>query len=310
MNEQFRKLGKPITGDDIGQRLDFYLGKNFRFHSRQQWIDVIRQKTLRINDRLIKPSYRLRKDDEIAYFSPEEHEPEVDTRIRVLWEQDGIMAVYKPSNLPMHEAGAYRLHTFHEVLTKTFGPDWAAVHRLDRETSGIVICSQDKDQRAHLSAKLRERGVEKRYLALAIGEAKEDFWVVDQPIGRSPNTRFRTKQAVCPNGLPSLTTFRVLERKKGFTLLEASPKTGRTHQIRVHAAWSGLPLIGDKNYTPDESVFLDYLEQGFTEKTKEACFFDRMCLHATHIRMSGLNGEPFAIDCPMPDDMNEIWSLL
>ncbi len=310
MDKQFRKLGKPITHDLCGLRLDYYLGQEFRFHSRYRWSKIIKSQELRVNEGAVKPSYRLRKDDEIFYFSPQENEPTVDVKIYPLWQKESVMAVYKPSNLPMHEGGAYHLNTFHQLLADTFGPGWAAVHRLDRETSGIVICAQEKGPRAFLSQKLRERTVEKKYLAIGIGEPTQEAWEVNQPIGKAKNTRFRTKQAVCPDGLKSLTTFRVLAKKQGFCLLEASPKTGRTHQIRVHAAWSGLPLVGDKNYCPDESVYLDYLEQGFTAKTRQACFFDRLCLHATAISFQDADGQDVKISAPMPEDMAHIWSLL
>jgi RluA family pseudouridine synthase len=260
-----------------------------------------------INGKAVRATYRLKSGDEVCYFLPQESEPQVNRKIAVLWRDAGIMAVEKPSNLPMHEGGRYRLNTFYELLRSEVGEQWAAVHRLDRETSGIVICAGTKDLRNQLSAEFRQRTMKKSYLALVKGVPADDDFTVDAPIGDASQTIFRQKKWVESDGLPAVTRFRVLAKGCYHSLLEAQPLTGRTHQIRVHAAWSGYPLVGDKKYHPDESVYLDYMDNGLTEKVLEAVEGERLCLHAALLSFRRPHSEGIVtVECPMPADMRAI----
>lgn len=308
---EFRRLGKPIDNGYAGRRIDFYLGKEFLFRSRTNWQGVIDAGKVLVNGRSVKPSYMLSTGDEVCYFRPVSSEPEVNKNISVIWEKDGLIAIHKPSNLPMHEGGAYRKNTFCEVLKDAFGPEWAPTHRLDRETSGIVLCSDKSALRTELSGDFYHKRISKRYVAFANGEGPEDQWDVNQPIVETKNTSFRIKYWVEPGGLPSQTHFRVKERIPGFTYLEVSPRTGRTHQIRVHSAWSGLHLVGDKKYFPDESIYLEYYDKGFSERVRQACHFDRLCLHAAYLSFTHPGDKKrYEVECEVPEDMKQIWASL
>ena len=309
--ENYRQLGKPVHEDFVGARLDDYLGKHFLFMSRTQWKKTIRERKVLVNEEVRKGSYRLRENDLIHYFSPECDEPEVDKNIRVVWEKDGVIAVYKPSNLPIHEGGAYKNNTFCRFLQELRGDEWSPVHRLDRETSGLVLCANTTELRNALSESLRTHAMQKTYLAIGIGEASREEWTVDEPLGLSETSALRMKQAVMPDGAPSLTKFEVLERKPGFTFLKVMPKTGRTHQIRVHSAFSELPLVGDKKYCFDESVTLEFFDHGLTDRVKDTVYFNRLCLHATNLRFKHpVCGSDCNIEAPLPPDMQEIWESL
>ncbi|MBI2603693.1 MAG: tRNA epoxyqueuosine(34) reductase QueG [Deltaproteobacteria bacterium] len=304
----YRSLGKPITQADVGLRIDVYLARDFLFHSRSAWQSLLREKKVHVGERSVKSSYLLRGNDEVSYFCPQVQEPAVNKDLRVLWEKDGIIAVLKPSNLPMHEGGAYRLNTFCQVLKDTVGPEWAPTHRLDRETSGLVLCADTQALRNELSESFRQRTMEKMYYAIACGLPEREVFEVDQPLGETKRTSFRLKHWVIPDGAPAQTLFRVKERSGKFTLLEVFPKTGRTHQIRVHASWSGLPLVGDKKYYPDESIYLEYLDHGFTDRVKGACIADRLCLHAASVRfIHPLDGKSYEVSTEVPADMKKIW---
>lgn len=309
--ENYRQLGKPVHEDQASIRLDDYLGRYFLFMSRTQWKKAIREPKILVNEEAKKGSYKLRTDDIIHYYSPEDEEPKVDKGIKVLWNDRGVIAVYKPSNLPIHEGGAYKSNTFCKVLEDQEGSEWAPVHRLDRETSGLVLCGNTTELRNALSESLRTHSMQKTYFAIGVGEADKEKWTVEEPIGVSETSALRIKQAVRPDGAYSLTEFEVLERKKGFTLMKVKPKTGRTHQIRVHAQWSGLPLVGDKKYCLDEAITLEYLNEGFTDRVKETVFFDRLCLHATNLEFDHpVCGKKCSITSPCPDDMMAIWESL
>lgn len=309
--KDYRQLGKPIHESLAKTRLDDFLGKYFLFMSRTQWKKAIADSKVLVNEQARKGSYKLRTCDQIHYYSPETEEPTVNKNIRELWEKNGVLAMYKPSNLPIHEGGAYKNNTFCKVLQETKGKEWAPVHRLDRETSGIVLCANTTELRNHLSESLRTHTMKKTYLAIAIGNKKESSWTVDEPIGLSTESLLRTKQAVCKDGYKSLTDFNVLQTKDNFCFLEVRPKTGRTHQIRVHAAWSGLPLVGDKKYCSDETITLEYFEKGFTPKVESVTYFNRLCLHATKLEfMHPVDQKFYTICSPCPEDMLNIWDQL
>lgn len=309
--EDYRNLGKPINFNQVGARLDCYLAKGFLFHSRIKWAGLIKEEQVLVNNLPKKPAYKIQENDQITYYMPQEVEPVVDQNIRVVWEQSGVIAVYKPSNLPMHEGGVYRLNTFSTALSQLAGPEWSAVHRLDRETSGLVLCAKEKETRNELSHMIRNHHMTKIYYAIAIGNSARKEWVVDQPLGELTTSKLRIKQGVLAEGSASLTHFAVLAEKPGFTLLQVTPKTGRTHQIRVHAAWSNLPLVGDKKYTLNEDIALEYLDDGFTPRVEKACYVDRLCLHAARLSfVHPIDQSNCSIDEKMPEDMQRIWDEL
>ncbi len=306
---EYRRLGRPIDERCSGKRVDDYLAKNFLFRSRTTWQSMIRDGKVLVNGRTIKASSRLGEGDQVLYYRPQSSEPPVNTNLSILWEKDGVVAIYKPTNLPMHEGGAYRRNTFCEVLKDFLSPEWAPIHRLDRETSGIVLCSDKSQLRTELSGHFAHRRVLKKYLAIAIGKATTPEWYVDQPIGDSKTTTFRQKFWVEPDGLSSQTHFKVRSAVEGATFLEVSPRTGRTHQIRVHASWSGFPLVGDKKYYPDERIYLEYDDKGFSENVRKACLFDRLCLHATYLSFTHPGDKKtYEVECPLPEDMQSIWN--
>lgn len=164
--------------------------------------------------------------------------------------------------------------------------------------------------RQNLSKSLADRVLEKEYLAIARGVPSQDSWIEDGPIG-DVDSPIRIKKWVVPEGLPSETHFKVLEQRGEYCLLRARPKTGRTNQIRIHAAVSGLPLVGDMLYHPDESVFLDWFESGKSESIIKRVGFKRCLLHATGLTFLHPETEsPCRISCPMPDDMQGFWDSL
>jgi RluA family pseudouridine synthase len=307
----FRPLGKPIDLDSTGRRVDEYLAANFPFMSRSLWKKKIQEGQVVINATSIRGSYRLKNEDSISYYRPHTEEPEVDKNIEVIWEDSGVIAVYKPSNLPMHEGGRYYKNTFSEVIKDKVGPNWAAVHRLDRETSGIVLCAETTEMRKLLSEEFSTRAMKKVYLAIARGVPERKEWIVDEPIGDQTESKFRLKKWVMPDGLPSLTTFHTIAATNTHSLLRVFPKTGRTHQIRVHAAWSGLPLVGEKKYYPDEDLYLEYMDHGITENVLRLTECPRLCLHATAISfVHPITKKVCNIVCDMPADMMAAWENL
>lgn len=304
----YRGLGGKITGDLAGERVDAYLAREFPFLSRSGWQKRIEDGSLRVNGSVLKVSGRLKAGDKITMWAPVETEPEVSRDVRVLWESRGVLAAFKPGNLPMHENGPYRKNTFSEFILQVAGPEWAAVHRLDRETSGIVLCGATPDLRARLAKDLAARKMTKEYLAIARGIPAHKGWTEDGAIGDLVASQIRIKKWVVPGGLHAKTHFAVLEAKTDACLLHARPVTGRTNQIRIHSAFSGHVLFGDKLYHPDEAVFLEYFEHGQTVNVTARTGFPRLCLHAaamefTHPDTKGRE----RVESPLPDDLQKFW---
>jgi RluA family pseudouridine synthase len=310
--DDFRSLGAPVGSDAAGLRGDDHLAKRYPFLSRNQWQVRLRSGEVLLNGRKVKPSSRLKIGDHWTMFHPLEREPEVDDNVVCVWEDGGVMAVCKPGNLPMHETGSYRTRHLTQIVHDRFGPEWSPVHRLDMETSGIVLCAATSKLRRLLSTDFENRVMEKIYVAIVNGKPDRQDWEVDGPIGDLVESKIRIKKWVVPDGQSARTYFRVKETGTGHSLLEARPLTGRTNQIRIHAAWSGHWLVGEKLYHPDENVFLDYWAQGGTTPDVAArAGFSRCCLHAAFLafRHPG-DGKRREIDCPMPPDMGDLWRTL
>lgn len=309
---EYRRIGGPVPPEAVGQRVDAYLAQNFRFLSRNGWQGRIKKGQVRIDGRTVMDAaYKIKEDETLSFWQPQTHEPEVDTDLYPIWKEGAVMAVYKPGNLPMHESGPYRKNTLYHLVREKIGEEWAAVHRIDRETSGIVLCGATPEVRQQLSKALYSREVEKEYLAIVNGIPERESWKELGAIGEPVGSRIRIKRWVVPDGLPSETWFQTLETRGRYTLLRAFPKTGRTNQIRIHAAYLGHYLVGDKLFHPDESVFEEYVEQGNTASVQARTGFRRLCLHATAISFRHPEtGRLAQVKCPMPEDMSNFWNSL
>lgn len=305
----FKPLGRRVDDTFRGQRIDSYLAAQYPFLSRSGWKKRLANGELRLLRELVSASYRLKGGEQFYFFHPQSVEPEVDKGIQILYQKAGVLVAYKPAGLPMHENGPYRKNTFAYVLTERTGAQWAAIHRLDLETSGVVICGENTEIRGKLTRALLGGGVEKEYHAITRGTAKEARWRVDAPIGNLEESIIRIKKWVVPNGVRSVTDFELIECKHGHSYIRAYPRTGRTNQIRIHAAYSGLPLVGDRLFHDDETIFTEHLDYGLTERVLNAVEARRCFLHAYAVRFSHpQNGERVEVEFDLPDDMRSFWN--
>ncbi len=314
-NVELRPLGNPIGPIWDGMRVDKYLAVRYPFLSRTGWKKKIDDLMVYVNGTILGAAYRVRTGDRIGLHPDYRDEPLVDDAIRLVWEEKGVMAVFKPGNLPMHENGPYRKNTFYTLVHQKFGEEWSAIHRLDRETSGIVLCAATPQLRQKITDAFQERKIKKEYRLIVRGKPARDEWVVEAPIGDIKNGRIRIKRGVVDDGLPAETHFITLEEAthqgQEYALLKALPKTGRTNQIRVHAAWSGFPLVGDKLYHPDERVFLDYYEFGNSASVQERAGFHRHCLHAAGLKFRHpVTKEDVDLFNDLPPDMEDLWGRI
>ena len=309
--DAFRRLGPPIALAAEGERVDAYLARSFPFLSRSGWLKRIEDGRLIVQGRTLKKASRLRIGDELLLHAPQTAEPDVDRNLRILWQEGAVMAVFKPGNLPMHENGPYKKNTFTNIVWEEYGREWAAVHRLDRETSGIVICGSTTEVRSRLARDFQSRRMRKEYIAIVKGLPSQPKWIAEGPIGDLRQSAIRIKKWVVEGGLPAMTEFEVEEVSRDAALLTARPLTGRTNLIRIHAAHAGHVIVGDKLYHEDEAVFLEYFEKGPTPNVVEHAGFSRLCLHAAALEFTHPeSGRSARIECELPPDLVAFWAKL
>ncbi len=291
-----------IDPDDQGQRLDNFLMAQLRDVPKSIVYRIIRKGEVRINKGRVKPDTRIRAGDvvRIPPVTRKEKAPQVKPGERVqqvieqaiVFENDQLLVVNKPSGIAVHGGSGVDFGLI-EVL-RAARPDarfLELVHRLDRDTSGLVMVARKRSALRFLQDQLRQKRIRKRYHALVNGRWPDSLKRVDQPLLRyeMPNGERRVK--VDGAGKESLTTFRTLEVFQGYSLVEASPVTGRTHQIRVHAAWAGHPIAGDDKYMDDAS-----------QKAFRAMGGSRLMLHARALTLTLPGEEQQVLELEAPYD--------
>ena len=267
-----------VGPNESGIRIDAFLKHRYQKKSREQIKRALDTGAITIGRNVphfqvgkIKPSTSLLYGDEVRVLTEKSPEPEVNFDYKILYEDEALFVINKPSNLPVHPAGKFFFNTLITHL-KTQGftrpldedRDFYLVHRIDKETSGVMVLVKEREFSNKLAAQFADRSTEKTYLAITHGRIEKDKFSVDLAIGHDPHAPVNLKQACIPEsegGYPSLTHFKVLERRGNFTLVECTPKTGRQHQIRVHLDAVGHPIVGDKLYGIDQEISLSLFER-------------------------------------------------
>jgi 23S rRNA pseudouridine1911/1915/1917 synthase len=237
---------------------------------------------------------------------------------KLIAENDDFIVVDKPPFLEAHPSkpgGAWTLWDgLRELLAYEIanGGQVSIINRLDRETSGLTIIAKTRLAARELSRQMADRAIGKEYLAIVCGWPKHEEWEVDAPLlrlGSLEPFRVWLKQGVHPQGVPARTRFRVEERFRRkttnggeFAIVRAFPETGRTHQIRVHLAHSGYPIVGDKIYGPDEGCYLEFIETGWTSSLAARLLLPR---HALHSATLSLSAPEVCWQSPLPEDLSD-----
>lgn len=223
----------------------------------------------------------------------------------IVHEDADIVAFSKPSGLLCHPVGATFAWGLINIARDRYpGERLHLAHRLDKETSGVVVLARNDSINRDLKAAFKARRVSKTYVAIVRGELQADC-VVDAPIGRDPDSPIRMKMGVVADGQQAATEFRVLKRLRGHTLVECHPRSGRTHQIRVHLEHIDHPLLGDKIYGQEPEVFLSIWEKTPLPDLDERLGHPRHCLHASRIAFELASGER-AFEAPLAEDMEAL----
>ncbi len=262
MNEVIIDIVPEMEDERIDKCICNYMDSLSRSYIQK----IIKDGNVYVNDMPVKANYKVRVDDKVRFIIPDNVEPDIpaqDIPLDIIYEDSDVLIVNKPKDMVVHPApGHYEgtivnavMYHCKDALSGINGVMRPGiVHRIDKDTTGSLIICKNDEAHNHIAAQLKEHSINRRYRAIVWGRIKDDEGVVDAPIGRHPNDR--KKMAINErNGKRAVTHYRVLERFDKFTYIECRLETGRTHQIRVHMASIGHPLLGDEIYSNAKSPY-------------------------------------------------------
>lgn len=302
------------------RRIDRYLASRLPDYSRTFLQKLVKEGAVLVNGRTVKSSYDIQKGDFISVRVPVLEESKIvpeDIPIDIVYEDDYLMLINKPYDMVVHPAGRHHCGTvvnalaFHcQNLSQVNGPLKAGiVHRLDRDTSGIMLTIKSDAVHSQIAMQFEKRSVKKEYLAVVEGELMLDSDEISLPIAR--HIIDSQKMAVRHDiGKEAVSIYEVIERFRGYTLVKIMPKTGRTHQIRVHMRAIGHPVVADFMYSSQESCYLSDLLQKEREEG-ELPIIDRQALHAHRIEFfHPIHNKKMEFEVDLPDDISALVKTL
>ena len=274
-----------------GVRLDHFLSGRFTYQSRTGWQSIIREGRIAVNGIRVRASRRLHSGDVVTFDVQGIAEPDVDPSYSVVLDRPGFLVVSKSGCLPVHPSGCYFRNTLLMLMRERFG-ELFVVNRLDRETSGLVVLAKDPETAGILSGLFATRRVEKTYLAAVFGAFPEGTVVKNGWLSPDPGSPVRKKRRFtetdpgAEDAEPCGTEFVGLKTCRGYSLVACRPHTGRLHQIRATLCSCGFPLLGDKLYGPDDTIFLRFTEDAMTDADRAALVLPTQALHAWRLRFT------------------------
>ena len=305
-------LSYKTIEEDAGERLDSVIAREFTQFSRAHIQKWIKDGKLLLDGEIVKPKQPLKINQFISVEALEEPTLEdgpEDIPLEIIFEDNDIIIINKQPGLVVHPGAGNQTGTLVNALLYhdeelRFLPRAGIVHRLDKDTSGIMVVTKNEFSYLNLVSQLKERKVNRHYLAIVVGEPLSGL-TINEPIGRHP--KLRTKQAVTEAGKEAITNFKIKERMGGYTLLNVSLETGRTHQIRVHLAFINFPILGDSVYGGRKKF-----AAGTTEaEKKEILKFPRQALHAEKLEfIHPTSGKSVNYSAKTPKDLTQLIELL
>lgn len=291
-----------VGPESDGERLDVYINEFVAELTRSHIQKLIKSENVRVNDQIItKPAFKISPDDEIILDLPPAVELQIEAQnipLDILYEDEDVLVVNKPKGMVVHPAAGHFSDTLVNAILYYCKNQLSGIngvlrpgiiHRIDKDTTGSLIICKNDISHTFIAKQLKEHSLGRIYKAIVIGNVKEDEGTINAPIGRHHTDR--KKMAVVQNGKEAITHYKVLERFPGYTFMQFQLETGRTHQIRVHMAHIGHPLLGDEIYGGKNSLF----------KT------EGQTLHAEKISfIHPQSKERIAVEAPLPEYFQKI----
>jgi 23S rRNA pseudouridine1911/1915/1917 synthase len=307
-----------------GVRLDQFLAAHFTDYSRSVVQRVIDAGGVEVNGKPAKASYRVRHGDVIRITKPEPSHPlpvPEDIPLHILYEDEFFAVVNKPADMVVHPAKGHWSGTLVNALRFHFDQlsgangDYRAgiVHRLDRDTSGVIIIAKEEQTHRDLSLMFEKRRIFKEYVALTLGVLDRDSDYIEARIAHHPHDRTKmtvTEDDEDEDAKDAVSYYEVVERFRGYTFVRVQPRTGRTHQIRVHLASVGCPVLADKTYSGRDRMSLSDLVPNL-DAAADVPLLTRQALHAHRLRFKHpRTGKVFDAEAPLPDEFQRTLAAL
>lgn len=302
MAEDWVEVPFEVQKPQNALRLDAFLAGRLKRYSRAEVQRLIGEGRVFLRGRTAKASARVADGDRILIRYPRHEEPPCPhTELPVLYEDADLLAVNKPGGVLSHPTDKIVENAATSILRRQF-PNLTLhlAHRLDRDTSGVLLFAKNPAAARRLNESFFERKVQKEYLALVAGRPDWDHKTVDMPLGRE-GALIKVRQAASQDGQPAVTEFEVVLRGVRHALVRARPKTGRLHQIRVHLAGLGHPIVGDKLYTGDGGLYMKMVRKTLSPEDLGVLGAERQMLHAHRLAFPW-ESTVKAITAPLPDD--------
>ena len=309
-----REVRKKITPQTEGVSVLDFLSNKFTYRSRESWIEALSDGTLKINGKFVEDYNHILKAGEILSFDVTNlPEPKVDDSWKVLYEDDSVLMIDKPGDLPVHPAGAFFKNTLWHMLVRQYG-QIHIMNRLDRETSGLVLVAKNKNAASKLGKQFERRQVRKEYDVVVEGSVPWDEFDARGYMGPAESSLIRKKFLFTEaenwqeyGKLSARTEFSVLRRTQDFTHLHCVLHTGRTHQIRATVLSLGFPLVGDKIYGVDERFFLSFINGALSAEDEQRLRVSRQALHCSLLEFRHPeSGEQQIFKSSLPKELEEL----
>ncbi|NIP44662.1 MAG: RluA family pseudouridine synthase [candidate division Zixibacteria bacterium] len=310
-----------VNRDGEGERIDHYLVVNTKGLSRTKIQKLIKEGFITVNNDTVKSNFRLSAGDEIEGTIPPVREFKLEPEtipLDIKFEDEYLLVLNKPAGLVVHPGTGNWAGTLLNGLLHYLGDKGelsgerrpALVHRLDKETSGLLIAAKDEPTLNYMQLELKKRRIKRRYQALVWGHLREEQAVINFPIGRLPTDR-RKMTVDDESGRDATTRYVLLERYKFIDHVDISLQTGRTHQIRVHFSHLGHPVVGDSDYGGDDKILQGLFDQYRMDARKVLAIMRRQALHAWRLEFRHpRTGLIHAIKSELPDDIMKVLSYI